>query len=166
MQIPAYYEDEKDTFPKSIEIDWEATFLRGRTIAIEYAGSPSPSVAPENPFKVGDWIFVPDNNYVGLIIRLLESEDGFAVEVKDEHGFDPAENANQGVECARVYGAESYKDVTWMINSESSTPTGATINGVLYPDGTSMGGANFIDNNFKPLIIDAADTKVYVTGIA
>jgi hypothetical protein len=150
------YDNVKNTFPLSTALtDWEITFGAERQLVVAYVGSDSET--PPIPFVEGDWVYVPGVDYVGLVTRVVTEE---TLEVKEPHGLTAEDEA-----CAVIRYSTAFKDVSWVINSGSSTPAGAEIDGEPYPDGMSDGGANFIDVNFKPLIIDATGTIVYLKGI-
>jgi len=159
MQYALKYDNDKDTFPLSTAVtDWEVSFGQNTRINVAYIGSDS--TPPAFPIKTGDWVYVDAEDYVGLVKRVVSNVAAPWVEVEKVHGKTAVDQVF-GV----VKNSEAFKDVTWVINSDSSTPASATIDGVTDPDGTSFGGAKFQDPNFRPLIIDATGTIIHVIGI-
>jgi len=159
MQYALKYDNDKDTFPLSTDVtDWQVSFGENTRINVAYTGSDS--VPPAFPIKTGDWVYVPAEDYVGLVKRVVSNVAAPWVEVEKAHGLTADDEA-----FGLVKNSEGFKDVTWVINSDSSTPAPGIIDGIEYPDGTSFGGAKFQDVNFRPLIIDATGTIIHVIGI-
>jgi len=158
MNIHYNYSDEKDTLPKSAAVsDVEADFdaLGGRLIVLSTTLSGSEAPAPTSYFTEGDYIVCLDQNYVGWIRRIV---DDYVIEVTYDHGLTAT-----GVACRKIENAQQFRDYSFLVGSDAA----ALIKGkfgdeVTFPAESSDGGNGFEENNYFPIIIDAATNRTTV----
>jgi hypothetical protein len=157
------YNNEKDTLPKSTAVaDVEADFdaLGGRLIHLTSTAAGSPAEPPTASYIEGDYIVCLAQNYVGMVTRVVDDN---VLEVFDEHGLTAS-----GVVCAKIPDTGGFLDYSFLVGSGGA----ALLKGqhgdvVIFPADSSDGGNGFSDDDYFPIIIDAAtnSTTVVVKAI-